>query len=244
MHPSPRITDRKKTFVELMVLWARYELEQREDKRRLERQNDRLDSVASIVSHDLRNPLTVARGRLDIAIKENDVAHLKAVDRALDRMHEIVDEVLTLVWTRRKIRSDEMVSFSLANAAESSWQYIETKNATLRIKDDFAFQANRARLRQLFENLFRNAVEHGGDDVTVRVGALSNGFYVEDDGPGIPSAKQDKIFEAGYTSREDGTGLGLSIVKTVAEAHGWSLSITEGTDGGVRLEVTEVAELE
>jgi signal transduction histidine kinase len=72
------------------------------------------------------------------------------------------------------------------------------------------------------------------------VGRLDNGFFVEDDGPGIPEEMREKVFEAGYSSEEEGTGLGLSIVGTIAEAHGWTVSVTEGREGGARFELTGV----
>jgi len=96
------------------------------------------------------------------------------------------------------------------------------------------------RLRQLLESLLRNALEHGGEDVTVTVGELADGFYVEDTGPGIPEAERDEVFVAGYSTSEGGTGFGLAIIKRVAEAHGWDIDVTEGSTGGARFEITGV----
>lgn len=233
-------TQREKTFVELMARWTTYELEQRRATRRLERQNERLDRFASIVAHDLRNPLTVAKGRLGIAVEEGNLDHLEEVDGALDRMYEIIEGVLTLTWGGNEIDDERLEAVSLVEASEDSWEHVETDEATLQVEDEFAIVANEARLRHLFENLFRNALEHGGKEVTIRIGALSDGFYVEDDGPGIPEEKRDQVLEAGYTSGEEATGLGLSIVKTIAEAHGWVLTVEDGRDGGARFEVREV----
>lgn len=95
-------------------------------------------------------------------------------------------------------------------------------------------------MRQLFENLFRNAVEHGGPDVTVTVGELRNGFYIQDNGNGVPEPHREEVFETGYSTSEDGTGFGLSIVQQVANAHGWSIRVTESADGGARFESTGV----
>jgi signal transduction histidine kinase len=97
-------------------------------------------------------------------------------------------------------------------------------------------------LSQLLENLFRNAVEHGGDDVTVNVGSLPGGFYVADDGPGIPAADRESVFEPGFTTNDDGTGFGLEIVEAVASAHGWDVRVTDAAEGegGARFEFTGV----
>jgi len=83
-----------------------------------------------------------------------------------------------------------------------------------------------------------DSVEHAVPDPTVDVGPLDDGggFYVADDGPGIDPSDHDRIFEVGYTDHEDGTGFGLAIVKRIAEAHGWSVDVTAGADGGARFE--------
>lgn len=92
----------------------------------------------------------------------------------------------------------------------------------------------------ILANLFRNAVEHGGDDVTVRVGALApgTGFYVADGGAGLPETARDETFEFGYSTAEDGTGFGLAIVTEIAEAHGWEIHVTDSEEGGARFEIT------
>ena len=76
----------------------------------------------------------------------------------------------------------------------------------------------------------------------MRIGELDDkeGFYVEDDGPGIAADDRKQVFEAGYSSTREGTGFGLSIVKEIVEAHGWEIRVTEGTNGGARFEITGV----
>ena len=232
--------ERERTFVELMTRWARYELEQRRATERLERQNERLDSFASLVTHDLRNPLNVAKGRLELAQDTEDLSHLAAVDRGLDRMDEIIDDVLALTWGDQDLDPDDIDDCDLAHLAEACWDHVDMSDATLRAEADVVVKADDGRLQRLLENLFRNAVQHGGDDVTIWIGRFDGGFFVEDDGPGIPEAKRDTVFEAGYSSEEEGTGLGLSIVRTIAEAHGWDVSVTDGRAGGARFEFTGV----
>jgi len=128
----------------------------------------------------------------------------------------------------------------LPSVVEASWSQVGTARATLRTETNVTVRADEKRLKRLFENLFRNAVEHGREDVVVRVGDLPTGFFVEDDGPGIPAEKRKAVFEEGCSSTSDGTGLGLSIVETVADAHGWALSATEGPAGGARFEIEGV----
>lgn len=76
--------------------------------------------------------------------------------------------------------------------------------------------------------------------MTVTVGNLNAGFYIEDDGCGIPKNEYDDVFTPGYSNSEDGTGFGLSIVKQVVAAHGWEIRLTESATGGVRFEITGV----
>jgi signal transduction histidine kinase len=66
------------------------------------------------------------------------------------------------------------------------------------------------------------------------------GFYVADDGTGVPEADRDDVFDSGYSTTQAGTGFGLAIVAEIAEAHGWDIALTESEDGGARFEVTGV----
>jgi PAS domain S-box-containing protein len=220
-------------------LWTYRDVtDQKRRERELERQNDRLDEFASVVSHDLRNPLNVASGKLELAGEECDSDHLDDVARAHERMETLVDDLLTLARQGETVDSPEPVD--LTALAENCWDTIATTDATLAVETDRTVRADRGRLKQLVENLYRNAVEHGGEGVTVTVGTLEDGFYVEDDGPGISPDERDDVFEAGYSTTAEGTGFGLRIVRQVAEAHGWSVRVTDGTDGGARFEVTGV----
>ncbi|EMA21145.1 PAS domain S-box protein [Haloarcula amylolytica] len=212
--------------------------ERKEREQELEQQNEQLEQFASVVSHDLRNPLTVARGRLELLREESDSEHIDAIDGAHQRMDTLIDDLLTLARDGTSPASPVMVD--LEPFVQTCWQNVDTKAATLRTDIARPIRADESRLRQLFENLVRNAVEHGGDDVTVTVGELADGFYVADDGPGIPVADRGDAFDAGYSTAAEGTGFGLSIVKQVADAHGWTVRIESGADGGARFEFTDV----
>ena len=207
----------------------------RQRERELARQNEQLEQFASVLSHDLRNPLNVAQARVKNAIQSGETGKLESADEALVRMNELIGDLLTLAREGRVVGETQAVS--LADAAGEAWRSVEAPDASLSVAEDVTVEADRARLCELFENLFRNSVEHGEAAVAVRVGALpGGGFFVEDDGPGIPAAERDRVFEQGVTSSADGTGFGLAIVASIAEAHGWSVSLTEGSDGGARFE--------
>ncbi len=218
------------------------ELERREAE--LERQNDRLKRFAGIVSHDLRSPMSVAKGRIELAksgIDERAAREsLDAALEALDRMGTIVEDTLTLARQGDTVGDVEAVS--LATVAEECWRTTDTSGAAVEVVDDLRFRADPDRFRNLLENLFANSVEHGGDDVTVRVGTTEGGFYVADDGPGIPPEDRADVFDPGYTTAAGGTGFGLAIVDEIAAAHGWRVSVTESDSGGARFEVEGVVE--
>lgn len=214
-----------------------------EKKRReqeIERQNQRLDEFASVVSHDLRSPLAVAQGHLDLLREERESPHVEEVSGALDRMHSIIEDTLTLARAGQAV--GETATVDLSALANGCWRTVEAGDATLTIEETMRIHADEDRLRHLFENLFRNAIDHGGEDVTIRVGWLEDaaGFYAEDDGPGIPEDDRDQVFESGYSGSSEGTGFGLRIVKTITEAHGWEIYVTDSEDGGARFEITGV----
>ena len=227
-------------------------------RQRLQRQNDRLNEFANVVSHDLRNPLNVAQGHAAMLAErvadDADVrANVDTVRRSLDRMDDIIDDTLTLAREGQPVGEPEPAE--LAAIARDSWESVKTDAATLEIVDEVTLSCDESRLRNVFENLFRNAIEHGGDGeahVTITVGRIDafytttradddgDGFYVEDDGRGIPPEQREAVFEPGHTSSGSGTGFGLAIVKRIADAHGWNVAITEGKAGGARFEFTGV----
>ena len=214
--------------------------DQKERIQELQRQNERLDEFASVVSHDLRNPLNVAEGWLQLAKDERESEELSYVEGALNRMEVLIDDLLTLARQGETVTDLELIE--LARLVENCWATVETTTDSLAVEVDHEtlIQADTSRLKQVFENLMRNAIEHGGSDITVTVGELDDGFYIEDDGAGISQNERDKIFKAGYSTATSGTGFGLSIVSQIAIAHGWNISVTESEAGGARFEITGV----
>ena len=212
-----------------------------ERERQLRQQNERLDEFASVISHDLRNPLGVAQGRATILAEQIESEHLDPLLQNLTRMESIVEDTLTLARQGNTISETE--SINLTDIVGKCWATIDTDEASIELVSETTFQGDPDRLRHVFENLFRNAVEHGGSDVTVRVGAHDHGgIYVEDDGSGIPVEKREEVLEPGHSSARGGTGFGLTIIKRIVEAHGWELSITDGSDGGARFEIKMAAQ--
>jgi signal transduction histidine kinase len=207
-------------------------------RRELERRNERLSQFASVLSHDLRNPLNVAQGRVALVRERTDSDDLASVGRALDRMEVLIADILALARQGETIGDTERVA--LRAVAEEAWENVDTGGASLTVARSRRLDADRTRLVQLFENLFRNAVEHAGDASEVVVYATDAGFAVEDDGPGIPEDRRESVFEPGETTAEDGTGFGLAIVRSIADAHGWTVTVGDSETGGARFEVRGV----
>jgi signal transduction histidine kinase len=219
-----------------------------------------LDTVASTLGHDLRNPLDVANAHLEAAREESPEPHLDRIAEAHDRMERIIQNVLALARDRETL--DTTPGVDVGRVAREAWATVETGNASLSLADPpEAIEADADHLQRLFENLFRNSVEHGatddrraspsGDDVDhvsagaepveVRVGPTADGFFITDDGSGIDTVEHARVFDPGYAGDDDGTGLGLAIVARIARAHGWTVSLTEA-DSGPRFEFRDVTD--
>jgi len=250
-----------------------------------------VDQVSSVISHDLRNPLDVAKAHLTAARETGDPAHFDSVADAHDRMERIIRDVLTL--TRGDAIVDPSEHVAIEAAATDAWQSVDTTGATLELAESLpTVTADADRVRRLFENLFRNSVEHNAtdsrtqrsdsverdstnsrgrsadahdptadreqadpnsasrdqspdrsdeeapeDSVTITVGALADGFYVADDGTGIPADERETVFRPGHSTMNGGTGLGLAIVEQIIAAHDWNVTLTTADCGGARFEV-------
>ena len=193
--------------------------------------DDRLELIADTLRHDVGNHLTVARGYLDLARDEPAPAHLDRVEGALDRLDQLVADVVSLARSGELVGETELLE--LAPVAEDAWDAVSPPDAAaLEIERSRRLRADRSALCHLLENLFHNAVVHAGPDVTVTVGDAEGGFYVADDGPGIPDDRREQVFESGRQFDAGGTGLGLAIVKRIAAAHGWSIGVVDSEYAG------------
>jgi len=210
--------------------------EQKQRERELVQQNERLDRFTSVVSHDLQNPLQLAKGNLELLREDCESDYLDDLDDALENMDALIDDLLALAQAGEEALDCKPVQ--LASLARACWNSLPTKAATLSIETDQTVTADRDQLHQLLSNLFQNAVDHGGSDVAVTIGTVDDGFYVTDDGNGLPPTDSAAVLEAGYTTADDGTGFGLTIVEEVVDRHDWAISATSSVDDGARFEIT------
>jgi signal transduction histidine kinase len=222
--------------------------DRKQRERQLEKQNQRLEEFADVVSHDLRNPLGTAEGWAEAADDALDSSEpnietaemaLDHIDTAHERMEELIGVLLTMARQGQTVDNPEPVS--LADCASEAWETADTGEMELNVDIDRTVGGDAARLRQAFENLFRNANDHSGAS-TITVTGTPDGFAIEDDGDGVDDADEESLFEFGYTTDEDGTGIGLAVVKRIINAHGWRIAVGESDEGGACFEITGVSE--
>ena len=218
--------------------------------------NEQLERLASVISHDLSTPLATGESLLHLIKSDLDSPQAE-VKQSIDdletvhrRLRVFAEGLPTLA--RESTDVETPTNCDLECIARNAWEVVDTDDLTLSIDSTAQLWADASRLQQAFENLFTNVAEHGTTNnrtesdnnnrqpsaTTVRIGQLStgSGFYIEDNGPGIPVDRREDMLEFGV-STGSGSGYGLAIVRTIIEAHGWSLSITEGTTGGARFEI-------
>lgn len=225
------------------VVVSRDTTAQRRNRQRLERQNDRLKEFTDILAHDLRNPLSVIESRLLLYRATGQDSHLDEIAETTSRMDDLVEDLLQVAKHGAEVTNPDVVD--LDRLIQTAWEGTGKQTTALALQTESVgtIRADPDRVCQLLENIFRNAVEHGGEAVTVQVGPLETGFYVADDGPGIPEELRDEVFDHGVTTSTDGTGYGLSIVRTIANAHGWDVTVGASDTGGARFEFTGIKNL-
>jgi len=211
--------------------------ELKERERELERRNQRLRNIKKTLSHDISDPINVARGATDLYRDNGDPEELERVDASLDRIERLVDHVLE--FSEQRIEDVETEVVQLKDVVRESWEVTGTGDAELQLNESKQLQADPRLLKQIFENLFDNAAEHNDSPVSITVGASETGFYVVDDGCGIEDDANP--FEAGYTTEPGRAGFGLAIVEQAVLSHGWEIAAEEGDAGGARFEITGVS---
>ena len=218
---------------------------------RLERAFDVQRQLVSDAGHELRTPITIIRGHLELLgddpqEREETIA---LVTDELDRMARFVDDLLTLARAERSdflhpgdvdldALTEELAAKAQALSTERAWSVDAVAVGRLR--------ADRQRLTQAVMNLARNAVEHTGPGDPIALGSAFDGgearIWVRDRGPGVAAAEQERIFErfarAGRSRRRsDGAGLGLAIVRAIAEAHGGRVELASRPGEGATFTV-------
>lgn len=225
-------TDVELAITELLSGWVSYEIQRKHTQDKLQEKNEQLEAFAGFISHDLRNPLSIAQGYLNMELKQRESENLQKVKNAHERIDGLISNLLDLTRTADLIQSTEQVS--LEEIAIDSWSNLQTYDSEIQVQTTKTIAANYDKLLNVFENLYKNAIEHNNDPVTITVGDTPSGFYIQDDGTGVGT---EDIFEYGV-SGSGSTGLGLSIVQKIVEAHGWEVELDSSYTDGARFVIT------
>lgn len=204
-----------------------------------------IGEIAAEVAHELRNALQIISANVFLA--KHDLAaslpYLVKIERSARLAHGIVDDLMALARGEPAYAEPILLVEVLVAAREGLPEPGATFDDTV-VPSDLRVRAHLGLLSRLFHVLYENAVGASAPRVpTIRTIARSEEGWVvvdvTDDGPGIPPAIADTLFEPLVTARPGGTGLGLALAKRVARAHGASIDLvrTEGTGATFRFAI-------
>ncbi|HEX6064495.1 MAG TPA: ATP-binding protein [Longimicrobiales bacterium] len=206
-----------------------------------------LGELAATIAHEVRNPLTGVRS-LAQRIATDDVAadkrrqYAEVILEETGRVEKLVTNLLDLARRGSKKR-DPVATATLLAPLFTDLALLASARAArrrltieTRVSPSLAVNAPRDAVTQALLNLLLNAVNHAPEgtrvDLIAEARANTVDIVVRDEGPGVPAAERERIFEPFYTTRGEGTGLGLSVVRHLAREHDWDVSVTEAPGGG------------
>jgi signal transduction histidine kinase len=221
---------------------------------RLEQSHDRQRRFVSDASHELRSPLATIREHAEVARGHPETTSTEALAgtvlaEAL-RLQRLVDDLLVLARAdepgvalrRHPVDLDDVVLDEALRLRTTTGLTVDATAVSAG-----AVSGDADALRRVVRNLVDNAARHAASHVRLSLAELDGtvSFTVEDDGPGIPAAERDRVFErfvrlddARARTDADGSGLGLAIVAELVAAHDGTVAMTTSTLGGTRVEVT------
>jgi signal transduction histidine kinase len=222
-------TEDERRFVQLLARWIGGELERERHHAALEAQNRRLDEFAELLAHDIRGPLTAARGYTELVaetVPEGEAKDLQTALDALDCIDDLIAGALSMSRQGGDVGKREPVE--LGAVARSAWDTVDPAG-TLLVADDRTVAADRSLLERLFESLFQHVDDRCPAAVTVTVRGIEGGFSVADDGPTIPPETADTLFGDEVDSRR--IQFSLLMVERVVSGHGWEgrVEVEDGT---------------
>ena len=196
--------------------------------------------LSLLIAHEIKNPLGIIKGAIDILRKEEVPPEIRAemisyIEEELSRIDNLVKSFLTFARPK-KLRFERIDLRQVIEMAARKLSLGEKAPAFhLEIEEDLPFRGDPQWLEQVFFNLFTNAFEAGAKNIRVRARRDGDGLVVEirDDGPGIPEEKREEVFKPFYTEKtRGGMGLGLAIVEQIVRLHGGEISLENHPEGG------------
>jgi len=202
----------------------------------LERQKERLRELAQIISHELRNPLQAAMGRVELLAAEHAAEEFDAIQRSHTRISFLIDDLMEIA--RQGGRQYTVEPVALSDVMGDAWTTVDTDGSTIEIDCTETILADSTRLCQLAENFFRLATDQA-DTGKVTITDTADGFALEHDGPPLEAGNEGP-FELYYATNDEGVGLHLAVIREIAHGHGWEIALANESMGRVRLNVTDV----
>jgi GAF domain-containing protein len=224
-------------LVESLAAWVSDGLTARARKLALGAERDRFDGFVAMIDHDIREPLTAARGHARLAQESAAAAddaetarHAEETVTALSRTDRLVTDLLRLASDSE--RAGGAAPVDVRTAAEHAWTEVVDDDAAARLLAEAGVRvpADESLLKRLLAESFRFCLDTADDGLQVRLGSLGDrpGFFVADDGQGFPGESADR-------PADDGEG--LDGIERIAAAHDWEITAGLSADGGIRIEV-------
>lgn len=209
------------------------ETELKMERDALLKEKNRLNQLMDLITHDIKNPLTVAKGNLGLLKDEiNDTKYADNIDNSLGRIDEMIDEIASF----KNISDEEIEQIDVSKHINQCWRNIDSKESEIHNRTTKIVEGNSKTVKHIFENIFQNSIYHNSSAVDIYVEDTDDGFYIEDNGDGIPEEMLDTLFVSGESGKLSGTGLGLSIVYEIVKSHDWDIA-AENTDRGARFTI-------
>ena len=187
------------------------------------------------ISHDLRTPLTRMRLALALLPEDVDPSLVQRFERNLESMDELIGDALRFArGTTEAAQEIELLPFVQEIVAHFEAEIVMCAS----VDADTRIRVAPSAFGRVLTNLIGNGIQHGGN-VTVTV--LADRVLVADDGPGIPAAYREQVFQPFFRLEDSrnratgGSGLGLAIVQQLCQAHGWQVAVEDGPGGGAQV---------
>lgn len=224
--------------IEGILVNVRDVTERKRQQKIVDRQAERFEELTAYMSHDVNNQLMLIEGYLELAEMEQSSENIAVARRAVERVETALSSIRQLAKSGPDQLTKSNVEFD--TVAKTAWNQLASGETTFSCETAFTLEADPERLEVLISQLLRNAIEC--DAETVRIEPVTtngtNGFAIQDDGPGLPVSEPETVFETGFSTDDEGAGLGLAIVKQIVESHGWEIRVDSGN--GTRFEVTGI----
>jgi len=204
-----------------------------------------IGNFSMMIAHELKNPLGIIKGSVDIIAKEGVKAKVRRtmieyIQDEVKRLNRLVEDFLSFARPNPAHKSSVDVN-QLINKMVSLTPFPELKEKDFSLKVELSKEipevnADEHQLYQTFLNLFNNAIQaiSNGGEIIFKTEAARNGIFITimDNGTGIPDEEKEKVFEPFFTKKEKGTGLGLAVVKKIINNHQGEIKITDREGGG------------